>query len=239
MALPAFATKEAQQAQELIHRFNKLTTRAYENLSPEQLIQLNQDAFEALGSAHQYFLAVLDLQLLHNFPLWVKPSIVNDALTFTEHYMQLISYFNRNAKPLLDVRFMDVFWLPTITTTAKIISDNVGSYNSDLRARAEEFATRFADFLIFSIELQGEYRLETTDIPVANEHRLSVLNLLRAFRQFLRKILILVQQNRIPGTLTPLYINRSIRIVCYYEIQLSAISDSEKPDCNHLSTTVK
>ena len=83
-----------------------------------------------------------------------------------------------------------------------------------LRKQAEIFSSDFTDLLLTALELQGFFRIGTIDFPMANEHRRQVMTTLQNYSNYIKDLTVLIQQNRIPGTLTTLYVDRVYRMVC-------------------------
>ena len=224
-------TASIQQARNSFQQFENLLNRAKQNLTTEQLSKLNQDAYSAAQDARSFYLKLLKMQLTESYFIFFKQAILNNMVTLAEHYMYLLSTFARNQQPSFDPKVQDIFWLPIFITQSKHISDTVGFYEVNLRDRAERYATIFQNYLLFAMELQGLLRIETANFPIAYTYRKRLENTLRDYAGFLVELILTVQQNGMPGTLSVLYLDRSYRLLCYYLTKLTTLADTDKPAC--------
>ena len=229
-------TAAIQQARSSFQQFESLLSRAKQNLTPDQLSQLNQDAYSAVQAARTFYLKLLKMQLTENYFIFFKPTILNNMVTIAEQYMYLLGIFMRNHQPSFDPKAQDIFWLPIFITQAKHISDSLGFYEVNLRERAQRYATIFQNYLSFAIELQGLLRIDVANFPLAYTYRQRLENTLRDYAGFLVELILTVQQNGMPGTLSVLYLDRSYRLICYYLTKLTILADTEKPACYPNST---
>lgn len=227
-------TKEIEQIKSFISQFDNLLERARQNLTAEQIVQLNKDAYAATQSVYHYFISILGKQIINAYPLQLKPSSVNNAISFSGEYLYLLRNFMNDQQPEFDSAAQDVFWLPVFATIARNISDNLGAYQTDLRRRSDIYASDFQDLSAFATELRGLYRVGSYNFPIAKEHRRKVENELRNFSSFLSESILMNQQSRIPGTLTVLNADLTLRLVCYYLTKLTVLYETQRPACDPL-----
>jgi hypothetical protein len=235
-AIPPEDANELRQMRAFISRFDSLLDRARQDLTPEQLKQLNNDAYAATQDIRGFFLQLLNMQVRGAYPLLVKPAIISNAISFTEEYIYLLSYFLKDQPPPMRPLFqLDIFWLFVLSEIAKIISESLGFYQAGLRRRADAFADEFINLLLSCMQLEGISRIGTTDFPIAREQSENVMRELNDFDNYLSELLTLSEQNRLPGTVSVLYLDRSKRMVCYFKRQLAVLNNMEPPSCNPAS----
>ena len=111
----------------------------------------------------------------------------------------------------------------------------MGIYEDNLREKANRFALVFTNLLLQAIQLNGMARIGRDDFPLANQHYENVQDTLREFSGFLAELYRLAQQNKSSGRLTPLYIDKSSRTVCYYQRQLALLRGMPLPECDPAS----
>jgi hypothetical protein len=224
---------EIQQARDYINLFDNLLSRARQNPTADQLAQLNRDAYTATKNIQNFFLQMLSLQVRSGSPIFIKPTIISNAVTFTEEYLYLLDAFMNNKQPAAVTALqLEIYWLPAFIQIAKVITDSLGLYQVDFRRKADDFSNKFINLLLASMDLQGVSRIGTNDFPMQNEHHKEVINALQEFSGFLEMLAALCQQNRMPGSLSTLYLDRSDRLACYVLKQLAVLTDAKIPECD-------
>ena len=239
LLIQAFApdqTAEIQQTRNFINQFDNLLARSRQTLTKEQLDQLNKDAATATQNIQKFFLQMLSLQVRSNAPIFIKPAVINNAVTFTQEYLYLLNSFMKNERPITGTAIqLEIYWLPVFIQIAKVVSDSMGLFKVQLRQKAEDYSNIFINLFLTSMELEGISRIGTDDFPMYSENQKEAADVLKDFSRFLESLISLSQQNRIPGTLSVLYLDRSIRLVCYVLRQLAVLSDTELPECDPAS----
>lgn len=226
-------SSEIQRAKDFISQFDKLLLRAHQNLTTDQLAQLNKDAYAAVENIQRFFLQMLSLQIRSGYPILINPAVINNAVSFSEEYLRLLKAFIKNEQPAADTAIqMDVNWLPRSIQMSKIIFESLGIYQTELRQKVESFSDRLTGLFLNSIELNGMTRIGTSDFPIMNQHQKEVVNTLNDFYKFLGSIISLRRQNALPGTLSVLYLDRAMRMICYFLRKLTILTDFEQPDCD-------
>lgn len=224
---------EIGRARDFISQFDNLLVRARQNLTADQLAQLNKDAYAAVQNIQKFFLQMLSLQIRSGAPILIKSAVINNAVTFTEQYFQMLNSFIKNEQPEAFTAIqLEMYWLPRLIQMAKVISDSLGLYQTKLREKADSFSNEFTDLLLASMDLYGMTRIGTSDFPIMNEHHSDVVNVLKEFTNYLESLLSLCRKNAMPGTLSGLYLDRTDRMVCYFLKQIQILIDSEQPDCD-------
>lgn len=226
-------TGDIQQARAFIDQFDSLLVRARQNLTADQLAALNKEAFTATLNIQKFFLRLLGMQVKDGHPFFLTPSVMDNAITFTAQYLYLLNSFINNKQPdALNAIQLDTFWLPVFIQIAKIISDSLGIYQVKPRQKLDHFASLLTGFFLSSVELQGITRIGTSDFPIIHQYKKDLNITLTDFSRDLESLIALKQQNRIPGVLSGLYLDRSYRLICYYLRQQAVLADSEQPGCD-------
>jgi hypothetical protein len=229
-------TAMISDVRDTVSRLDRLLARARQDLTPEQLTQLNKNALEEAVKYRNLMLQILNLKLRGNYPFLIDTAFLSNAAAFAQRYITHLNSFIGGKQPEIESPIeQDLFWLPLMIEFAKHIGNIVGVYENKLRQRAETLATDFINLLLFTIELQGMSQIGTEDYPMANEHQKNVQKALQDFSGFLDELYSLIKQNKISGGLTPLYIDKTNRLICYYARHLATVSKTKPPECNPLS----
>lgn len=224
---------EIQRARDFITQFDNLLARARQNLTADQLAQLNREAYTATQNIQKFFLEMLSLLVRSGYPIFLKPAVINSAVTFTGEYLNLLnSFINNKQPPAVTASQVEIHWLPTFIQISKIITDSLGLYEINLRRKAEEFSNEFTNLFLAALEYQGMTRIGTGDFPIINENHKKIIQTFNDFSKFIESLITLSEQNRIPGTLSVLYLDRTYRMICYVLKQLAVLSDGKQPECD-------
>lgn len=231
-ALDSGAVEEVKQLQASKNQLTQLMTRANQSTTPDQLQQLNRDIFSAVQDNRRIFLRILAMQIKANLYILLKPSVINSMVDTQEEYLRILYAFINNRKPVFDPMTQENFWLPILIAQTRYISDNVGFYQPVLRQKADEFAVLFQNLLTFAIDLKGIYRTGLTSFPIEKEHHLELEKIMENFSEYVTQLMISVKQGRMPGSLSVDFLDRTVRIICYYTRQLAVLADISIPDCD-------
>jgi len=238
-AIPPEDANELRQTRTYIQTFDSLLDRARQDSTPEELAQLNKDAYKATQEIRGFFLQLLNMQIRGSYPIMIAPAIICEAIAFTEEYLYLLNAFINNKQPAERSVFeLEIFWLIKLWKIAVVISGSLALNQTGLKQKADAFAKEFTDYLLYSIVGQEMSKIGTTDFPVATNHHAKLMRLLWDFDHYLMELITLSKQNRIPGTLTTLFLDRSRRILCYFMRQLAARTGQEEPNCNPASPRI-
>lgn len=223
--------EDARYAKELANRLDNLSSRAEQNLTGDQLTQFNSDAYTAIQNYRLFLITILNTILTKRIHFDLKPEMVNDMINMAEYYTYLLSTFMRGKQPAFNPILEDIFWLPTFVKQNIYIADNIGQYDSIYRERAKKFAYVFNENLEIAMELQGFTRIGKTDFPVVKEHHKLMQEIMTNYYEYLSNLITLVDENKVPGSLSVLFLDRSRRLACFYLINLSIINNNKKPIC--------
>lgn len=230
---------EAQQAKAFADSFDRLLSRAMQKLTAGELDQLNREAYTATRDIREFFLNILRKTVTQGFLIMMKPIYINNFISLVEKYLYLLGLYMDNREPDFVPVVQDIFWLPIFYADARLIADNVGNFQENIRNEANEFSKNFTSLFQFAFELQGVFRIGQTDFPIANQYRKVVREALEQFAVLVVDLIRLAQQNMIPGTLTLLSLDNTYRKLCYYTTQLSIMAGLPKPACDPASPRLR
>lgn len=224
--------EEAPHAIELTNKFDNLSSRAGQNLTSVQLNQLNADAYTTTQNYRLFFLALLDTMLTKRIHLDLKPEMINDMINMAEYYLNLLNIYMQGQQPAFNPILEDIFWLSFFVKQTRYITDNAGQYDGIYHKKAIEFADIFNENWMVAIELHGFSRIGKTDFPVEKEKHNLMQKVMTNYYEYLSNILTLVDEDKLPGSLSVLFLDCSRRLACFYLTNLSIINNNKKPDCD-------
>lgn len=227
---------ESDEAIGFYNKFERLLHRAEENPAGEVLTKLNRDAYGDTMQFRSYILGILKKILTEGFVVHMKPLYINNMATMSEEYMYLLGQFIAGREPHLEAIVQDIFWLPMMSGEARYIEDNVGIFQRDIKQEAHELAADFSYYFMFAVELQGMLRVGISDFQIVKQYRRDLLSKLTAFLHLADKLIVLYQQNGLPGTVSLLHLDSMQRRLCYYTTHLAAAANAPKPACNPFKT---
>jgi len=234
--IPPEDENELRQMRTHIQTLDGLLARARQDLTPEELKKLNEDANAATRDIRGFFLQLLNMQIRGGYPILVKSPIISNAIDFADEYLFLLDAFMKNGQPparrLCDI---NIFWMFIFTEISKVISGDLGFFEKDLRERADEFTQDFTNLLMACMEMLGLSKIGTMDFPFVTQHNQRLMQKTKEFYAYLTELIELSRQNRLPGTVSMLYLDRTRRMICYYMRQLGALTGQDAPDCNPAS----
>lgn len=234
-AIPPDEKEQVAILQEYIQQFDALVARALVDLKGEQLQQFNREAYTETQKMRRCYLNLLRMQVTKGFFILMKPSIINNMVDLADRYLSILTAFLNNQKPDFDPTEQEIYWFPIFVAQGRYIADNIGYYQSDLRSAANNYAQQMQNQCNFAIELKGIHRIGENNFPIEREHRSVVANIMNDYSDFIAKVMQLVQQNRIPGSLSLGYMDRSNRMLCYFLRQLADYANTLPPACDPTS----
>lgn len=227
--------EETNHTRAFITRFDDLLARARQNLTPEQISQLNRDAMQATGDIRKFILKILRSQLVEGFQILILPIYLSHMVSAAELYLYILGALMKNRQPQLDFLYLATFWLPLFAAQAARIANSVGVYMRPFIQQANDFSINFRTQFLRAIEYQGFTRIGVPDYPVLIQFRNDVEGQMLAFAEFIVDLIQVIQARGLPGTLTLLQMDLLYRQVCYFATKLSYFSKKPRPACDPAS----
>ena len=230
--LPYIQTKDIEQAQTLIKRFDSLYQSALGNVTDEQLKQLNQDAYDATQNFRKFILHILKGKIDNSIMIYLLPSQLNNMVNRTEEYLNILAAYMQNKLPDPTPVHLSLAWLLDAYWQAVNIASNVDLTYKDLKSKATEFAENLNALFMRALVLNGMLRTGLTQFPAIDQLSADTADQMLSFYQFISELQTLAQENKIFGNFYPLLLDQLRQETCYYLIKLSEISKIPHPDCN-------
>ncbi len=221
-----------KRAKAYAERLDALAQRAEKNTEADQP-EINRDAAQAVQDVRKFFVYILDRTTSEDFHLDLKPTMINSFVLETEKYLDILDAFEHGRAPVYRPIEEEVFWLLIFSNLCKYISDNLGNFQKRYRDQARELAQTLNEYWSFSVELKSIIsHVGDRYTRLADEHHIAVNEALLELYEFMSTIIQLQQENRIPGSLSLLNLERGRRVVCFYLLQWAKSINAQGPDCN-------
>lgn len=222
----------------LADKFDALAQRANQNPTAQQTAQINRDAYQSALNLRKYLLDVMKLFLTTRFYIALKPIMLNLFIDETEKYMGFLNDFLNQKAPVFNLLSEEIFWLPVFSVQNRYIADNLGYYQEQTRTNTQHLAHYLTNYAAFSTELQGLTRTGIDDFPMLKQHHIAVMELLGTYYTFLSNIIELVQQRKLQGSMSLLYLDHARRKLCFFFKNAASSLDIKAPDCDPYSKRI-
>lgn len=237
-ALSTDETDYTSRAKSFADRFDALSKRANQTPSIDQTAQINKEAVQITQDFRAYLLEVMDAVLVSNYWIGLKPSVLNNFVDETEKYLTELNSFSQKKTPDFDLLLEEIFWLKIFSLHNRYIADKMGYFQVRNRQSAQNFATLLTNYQAYSNSLYGLSRIGTEDFPLAREHHVAVFELLVGYYEYLSNLIKLLQQRKLPGTISPLYLDMARRVLCNFLKNMAQSLDTKAPDCDPFSKRI-
>lgn len=225
-------TNEISQLKLFASRYFELAKQARKDLTEEQTSQINIDALRATDEFKHFTVGILRRQLLEDFYISITPMETNSIIDLTNMYLYILGEFVKKKTPNIDPTYFLGFWLRIIYPQTLFIENNVGLYYSEFREKIGSYSNIF---------LNDEKRIQENtsfmqngipDFPMNKGLISEIYQHLSSYESFIVDTIILVQQKKIPSSLTPVFLDHLYRIVCYVAMELSKMLGIKRPVCD-------
>lgn len=227
--------EDVKQSKELVKRLNDLLLRANQNPTADQTMQINKEAFVAAQDLRRFLLFISKKYLTQIYYFDTQPIGMSLYVDHTEKYMDTLYTFMQNKQPKYDLIQEEIFWLFIFTQTADLFARNVGYFQKKTIDDLTNITERLNEYWAFSVELQGYTRIGKETFPIALDHHIAVVELMREFYELLTNLIYLKQNARIPGSLSLLNLDRTRRMACWFLSLAAQYASTALPDCDPFS----
>lgn len=157
-ALPPSEAEYLRGSDKFISLFDALLKRAKENLTNEQMMQLNQEAFRATQDYRAFELEIINEQLLGTIQVYLTPVFFNHTVNESEEYLNILGAYLQNKQPAVNSVDLDLLWLLDGLGHAYALAENIGPAYRDFNKKSIAFGQRFDELFLKAIEMRGFLR---------------------------------------------------------------------------------
>ncbi len=225
-------TKEIEQAQDLVKRFDGLHQRTLENITDEQLKQINREAYQTAQDLREFILHILKGKINNSIIIYLLPTQLNNMVNRTEEYLNMMAAYMQNSTPELSPIHLNLAWLMDAYTQAESISNNVDVTFKGVQTKAAQFANEINALFMRTLLLKGIQRTGLTQFPAIDQLSQDTAYQMQSFYDFIEELRVLTKENKLFGTIYPILFDQIQRETCYYHAKLSQASSLPPPDCN-------
>ena len=224
--------EEKAQSRRFSARFYDLALKARQDLTEEQFKQLNRDALQITQEFKPFVFEIMRRQLFEKFYIGLLPPETNGIINMTNMYSYILNEFIQKKRPSFLSTYLLGFWLPVIIPQAMDVENNMGIYFNEFKEKAHAY---FNAFLNDDVQVrQGIAIMQNgmPDYPVNIQINSNIYDRLSSFATFIVDMMVLVEQKKLPTSLSGVYFDHFYRIVCYVTTELSFILGKERPVCD-------
>jgi hypothetical protein len=220
-------------AQEFIITFDELLQQSHEQLSQNDIFQLNQNAFNTLCRLREFKLELLRMSITSDLKSHLPPTFINDMLNELEEYQLILNAFLKGQSPLFHPLHYHILWLTDAIGHAATITSTLDPIEKEMIAKAYDYEMQFNDLYFKAFIMNGYLRTQLKQFPslerLNNEANVRITD----FMEFLENLRDQRTDQKILGTLMPLMADHMSREECYYLWKLSQTTETiRKPDCD-------
>lgn len=237
IALSYPQSNEKTSAAAFISLFDGLLSKARKDLSEDQLNQLNRDAQQAAWDFRRLILQILHQQLTGNLLIFLSSTVLNNMVNQAEEYIYILTNYMNNKKSDISPVRLSLLWLLSAFGNSQSIADNVDITYRNVRMDASRFADDFNVLNTRALVSEGLLRTGLVNFPALEQLYIDAANETQLFQVFISGLKELLLENKILGSLTPVFLDQISRENCYYVTQLSKVSTVSPPECDPAGET--
>ncbi|MEI6102224.1 MAG: hypothetical protein WCP73_10325, partial [Eubacteriales bacterium] len=147
--------------------------------------------------------------------------------------------FMQKTQPDFQTSYFLAFWLPVIISQTIEIENNVGLYFLEFKEKANYYAKSFLNDEIRVRQGIAIMQNGIPNFPINEEVTLEVYERLTSYAAFVIETMILVEQKKLPTSLSNVFLDHLYRIDCYIATELSIMLGKKRPVCDPGSPTLK
>lgn len=220
-------------AQEFIIMLDELLKQSHDQLSQDDLVQLNQKVFNTICRLREFKLELLRMSITSDLKSHLPPTFINDMINELEEYQLIINAVMKGQSPLFHPLHYHIIWLTDAVGHAASISSALDPVEKEMIAKAFDFEMQFHDLFFKSFIMNGYMRTQLKQLPslerLNNEVNVRIID----FIEFLDNLRDQRMDQKVLGTLMPLMADHMSREECYYLWKLSQTTDNiRQPDCD-------
>jgi len=235
-ALSPAEVPEADIAKRFITQFDNMLNQSRQDLPDEQLKQLNLDASRVTQDFRKYILHLIRRQISEKIVFSLRPSFLNHMVNDTELYLNLLHQYKQNNVAVLNPAAVSIIWLTNVYVNALTAQGGLDTtvFNTN-KKRAGELANEFLDLYFKAFVMNGLRRSGLDDFPALTSLNDDIAHKMIEYAEFLVDLINLMEQKKVLGNITLLYLDSMYRQLCYYITELSRVSTVKAPICDPAS----
>ncbi|MEW8956995.1 DUF2935 domain-containing protein [Clostridium sp.] len=212
--------------------FDDLLRKANRATTNDEVERLNIEAMKAAEALRAFKLKILNKMLTNKVEISLPPTFLNHMLNELEEYLIILIHLIRGQGILFNSLHYHILWLLDGSGHAASIVSNLDMIEKPLIRKSMNYEKAFNDLYNKSIELKGYKRTGLKRFNALDQLDQDADNEMTSFKKFLEELKVLVEDNRVLGTIKPLVLDHMIREECYYLTKLSKVANVEDPKCD-------
>lgn len=226
-------TAYIQKAQEFIFAFDQLLNEIQNQLTYDEVIDLQKRALELTYQLREFKLHLLELSLDSDLKTHLPPTFFNDMLNELEEYLLVMNTLMNNMVPLFHPIHYHMLWLFDAVGHSATIHSGLDLIEKEYLEKAYQYEQMFNDLYLKANAMNGYLRTELMTFPSLDYLNEQSANAISNFYEFLETLRDKRMDSKVLGTLMPLALDHMSREECYYMWKLSlSTKNIKKPDCD-------
>lgn len=240
LSLAPSETTFLQKAGEFIFAFDDLLEQSHNQLTADELKDLQMRALELTYQLRDFKLHLLELSLNSDLKSHLPPSFYNDMLNELDEYLLIITTLMDGNIPIFHPVHYHLLWLFDAVGHSSSIASALDMVETDIIEKAKQYQHKFLDLDMKAITMHGYLRTGLQTFPSLDRLNEQAGNLIAEFYEFLESLRDQRMDERILGTLMPLAADHMSREECYYLWKLSqSAKNIHRPDCDPARSRVE
>jgi hypothetical protein len=235
MLLSTLSSEETDEIKKVTYfkkLFDNLLDKSREDLSSEELYDLNVVAFNAAQEIRCYKLDIIKKQLCGNIKINLPPTFINHMVNEVEEYLFILNCILQNIYPEVNPLHHHLLWLLDGSGHAYGIAGDLDMIEKEYIEKSRAFAKNFDSLYLKAIEMHGYMRTGLFNFPSLEKLNEDASKDMHDFKDYLKELFNLVKEKKVLGSIMPLVLDHMYREECYYLTKLSMVSKTEKPECD-------
>lgn len=226
-------TSFLQTAQEFIITYDELLKKSHEQLTADDLKNLQTQAMELTYQLRDFKLHLLELILNSNLKSHLTPSFYNGMLNELDEYLLIITALSDGNIPIFHSIHYHLLWLSDAVNHSSSIASSLDMIETDLIEKSKQYQHKFMELNKKSTEIYGYMRTGLQNFPSLDHLDEQAGSLIIEFNEFLENLRDQSMDGRILGTLLPFIADHMFREECYYLRKLSqSAKNVRRPNCD-------
>lgn len=231
----ALVIKEASEileAQKYIALFDDLLSRARKPLSGDDLIEVDRQAYRAVGDFRKYILHIIGRQLTEAIIVNFTPAYLNHLVNDTEMFLDTLNDYINGRQPVLNPVDVSLNWLLNLYEAISTLQDRIGTVFYKERQQAGEFASEILNLYYGAWVLNGLRRSGQEKFPSIIQMNIKIRETMTTIGEYLVDMIKMTSEKKVVGAITLLYLENMYREVCYFLTKLEKTGNALPPACD-------
>ena len=231
-ALSPKETTNIQQANQFINLFDDLLQKSHEQLSMEELTNLNYESYNAAMKLRDFKLNILTKHISSKINIALPPTFINHMLNELDNYIFVLNALIMGEMPIERDLQLHLRWLSDGAGHARGIAARLDDTEKELIKKSNQYEKAFTNLYLKSIEFNGYTRTGINGFPAVRKLNEDANEKMTYFKEFLKELEGGIVEKKVLSVISPLVTDHMFREECYYLTKLSMVANTKEPGCD-------